>query len=65
MLATMQGFRELFEGNNPIKKWVRDIGLSLADSLPGVKPKLLEQAMGLSDLPEWLKHKNSVSAEKI
>ncbi|WP_273801923.1 FAD-dependent 2-octaprenylphenol hydroxylase [Proteus vulgaris] len=65
MLASMQGFRELFAGNNPVKKLVRDIGLSLADSLPGVKPKLLEQAMGLSDLPEWLSDKNFTSVEKI
>ena len=55
MLAGMQGFRELFNGNNPAKKLLRDIGLSLADSLPGVKPRLLKQAMGLNDLPEWLK----------
>lgn len=55
MLAGMQGFRELFNGNNPAKKLLRDIGMSLADSLPGVKPRLLKQAMGLNDLPEWLK----------
>lgn len=55
MLAGMQGFRELFNGNNPAKKLLRDIGLSLADNLPGVKPRLLKQAMGLNDLPEWLR----------
>ncbi|WP_067708882.1 FAD-dependent 2-octaprenylphenol hydroxylase [Erwinia sp. ErVv1] len=55
MLAGMQGFRELFDGNNPAKKLLRDIGLSLADNLPGVKPRLLKQAMGLNDLPEWLR----------
>jgi len=54
MLAGMQGFRELFDGNHPAKKLLRDIGLRLSDSLPGVKPKLLRQAMGLNDLPEWL-----------
>ncbi|STQ43072.1 oxidoreductase [Ewingella americana] len=54
MLAGMQGFRELFNGDNPAKKLLRDIGLTLADSLPGVKPKLVRQAMGLNDLPEWL-----------
>ena len=57
MLAGMQGFRELFAGNNPAKKLLRDIGLTLADSLPGVKPKLLRQAMGLNDLPEYLQTK--------
>ena len=55
MLAGMQGFRELFDGNNPLKKLVRDVGLVLADRLPGVKPTLLKQAMGLHDLPEWLR----------
>lgn len=54
MLAGMQGFRELFDGNNPAKKMVRDIGLRLANHLPGVKPRLLKQAMGLNDLPDWL-----------
>ena len=55
MLAGMQGFRELFAGTNPAKKLLRDIGLKLADTLPGVKPQLLRQAMGLNDLPDWLR----------
>lgn len=54
MLANMQGFRELFAGNNPLQKWLRDIGLSLTDKLPGVKLKLLRRAMGLDDIPDWL-----------
>lgn len=55
MLASMQGFRELFAGNNPAKKLLRDVGLKLANTLPGVKPKLVRQAMGLDDLPSWLR----------
>lgn len=55
MLAGMQGFRELFAGNNPAKKLLRDVGLKLADTLPGVKPQLIRQALGLNDLPEWLR----------
>ncbi|ENV3818826.1 FAD-dependent 2-octaprenylphenol hydroxylase [Escherichia coli] len=55
MLAGMQGFRDLFSGTNPSKKLLRDIGLKLADTLPGVKPQLIRQAMGLNDLPEWLR----------
>ncbi|MGE9811993.1 FAD-dependent 2-octaprenylphenol hydroxylase [Escherichia coli] len=54
MLAGMQGFRDLFSGTNLAKKLLRDIGLKLADTLPGVKPQLIRQAMGLNDLPEWL-----------
>lgn len=55
MLAGMQGFHDLFAGVNPAKKLLRDIGLKLADTLPGVKPQLIRQAMGLNDLPEWLR----------
>ncbi|EMN8033369.1 FAD-dependent 2-octaprenylphenol hydroxylase [Escherichia coli] len=55
MLAGMQGFRDLFSGTNPVKKLLRDIGLKLADTLPSVKPQLIRQAMGLNDLPEWLR----------
>ncbi|PIJ48991.1 FAD-dependent 2-octaprenylphenol hydroxylase [Erwinia sp. OLTSP20] len=55
MLAAMQGFRELFAGENPAKKLLRDLGLTLADKLPGVKPQLVKQARGLHDLPDWLR----------
>lgn len=55
MLAGMQGFRDFFAGDNPGKKLLRDIGLKLADTLPGVKPQLIRQAMGLNDLPDWLR----------
>ncbi|MGK2946289.1 MAG: FAD-dependent 2-octaprenylphenol hydroxylase [Candidatus Malihini olakiniferum] len=54
MLASMQVFRELFNGENPAKKLLRDIGLTLANRLPGIKMVLVRQAMGLNDLPEWL-----------
>ena len=55
MLAGMQGFRELFAGSHPAKKLMRDIGLKLADTLPGVKLRLIRQAMGLHDLPDWVR----------
>lgn len=54
MLAAMQSFRQLFDGVNPAKKLFRDIGLSLADRLPGVKPLFVHQATGLDKLPDWL-----------
>ncbi|XOD70120.1 MAG: FAD-dependent 2-octaprenylphenol hydroxylase [Sodalis sp. (in: enterobacteria)] len=54
MLASMQGFLELFAGQHPLKKWVRAAGLRLADTLPGVKAHLIKQAIGLNDLPDWL-----------
>ncbi len=34
MLAGMQGFREMFSGSHPAKKFLRDVGLKLADTLP-------------------------------
>lgn len=55
MLGEMQGFRELFAGTHPVKKLLRDVGMVMADKLPGVKPVLVRQAMGLNDLPEWLR----------
>ncbi|WP_304169761.1 FAD-dependent 2-octaprenylphenol hydroxylase, partial [Lonsdalea britannica] len=54
MLASMQGFRDLFAGSHPAKKLLRDVGLKLADTLPGIKPTLVRQAMGFHDMPEWL-----------
>ncbi|MEW9797263.1 FAD-dependent monooxygenase [Alteromonas sp. CYL-A6] len=47
MIAAMDGFKTLFDGDDPLKKLVRGIGLAAADSLPGVKEKLVAQAMGL------------------
>ncbi len=39
MQAAMQGFKELFDGSNPVKKLVRGIGLSAVSYLPGPKTK--------------------------
>lgn len=55
MLTAMQGLYSLFAGSQPAKKLLRDIGMTLVDKLPGVKAPLLRQAMGLQDLPEWLR----------
>lgn len=55
MLAGMQGFRDMFSGSHPAKKLLRDIGLKLAETVPGMKPQLIRQAMGLNDLPVWLR----------
>lgn len=55
MLAGMQGFRELFAGAHPAKKLLRDIGLKLADTLPGAKAPLIRKAIGLDTLPAWLR----------
>lgn len=47
MIAAMQGFRDLFSGENPAKKLVRGIGLSLAGQLPGAKDEIMKRALGL------------------
>ncbi|UCQ11825.1 FAD-dependent 2-octaprenylphenol hydroxylase [Edwardsiella tarda] len=59
MLAAMQGFHDLFAGANPAKKLLRDVGLTLADRLPGIKPQLVRHAMGLVDLPALLQARDN------
>ncbi|UVK77590.1 MAG: 2-octaprenylphenol hydroxylase [Sodalis sp. Fse] len=58
MLASMQVFRTLFDGKHPLKKWLRSAGLRLADTLPGVKPRFIRQAIGLNDMAAWLAAKS-------
>ncbi|AHG79124.1 FAD-dependent monooxygenase [Mannheimia varigena USDA-ARS-USMARC-1388] len=47
LLATMEGLKELFNGNNPIKKLIRGVGLSMTNQLPFVKKLLIQQAIYL------------------
>ena len=46
MVSAMDGFKLLFEGNNPLKKMVRGVGLVTTDNIPVLKQKLISQAMG-------------------
>lgn len=56
MIASMQGFKELFSGTNPIKKLVRGIGMSLTNELKPMKDECLKRALGLSGrLPKMAK----------
>ena len=52
-LATMEGFKRLFSGNDPLKKLIRGTGMKLAEySVPLMKP-LLSKALGTGgELPE-------------
>ncbi|EGU41263.1 FAD-dependent 2-octaprenylphenol hydroxylase [Vibrio scophthalmi] len=60
MIAAMQGFRDLFAGDNPAKKLVRGIGMQLVGQLPGAKDELLKRALGLKgDLPNLAKYPQS------
>ncbi|RAJ95405.1 UbiH/UbiF/VisC/COQ6 family ubiquinone biosynthesis hydroxylase [Aliidiomarina maris] len=43
-IATMEGFHQLFRGNNPLVKAVRGLGLKLVDKQPLLKQFFLQQA---------------------
>ncbi|MGL5251246.1 MAG: FAD-dependent monooxygenase [Enterovibrio sp.] len=52
MIAAMQGFHLLFQGDSAGKKLLRGVGLLATDKLPFVKEKLMQQALGLcGELP--------------
>lgn len=58
MIASMQAFKELFEGNDPFKKLIRGMGMNLTSALPGVKNEVMRHALGLKgDLPVLAKSK--------
>ncbi|PSW04738.1 FAD-dependent 2-octaprenylphenol hydroxylase [Photobacterium lipolyticum] len=57
MITAMQAFRDVFDGSNPAKKLVRDLGMLIADKAPGVKDEFMRRALGLSgELPELAKY---------
>lgn len=47
MIAAMEGFKQLFGGDDPLKKLIRGVGLKATDALPGIKERWVAQAMGL------------------
>ncbi len=56
MIAAMEGFKQLFSGDNPLKKLVRDVGLVAVDKVKPVKEVFVRHAMGLTDdLPDLAK----------
>lgn len=58
MIASMQSFKALFSGSNPIKKLVRGIGMSLTNEVTPVKDECLKRALGLSGRqPKMAQHK--------
>lgn len=53
MIAAMQGFRDLFAGQNPLKKLLRGVGMTVAGKLPGAKGEIMQYALGLKgELPD-------------
>ena len=47
MIAAMDGFKFLFDGNDPFKRLLRGIGLSATDRLGTIKNAFVSHAMGL------------------
>lgn len=47
MIAAMDGFKLLFDGNDPIKKLIRGIGLAATDKVSVIKQAFVSHAMGL------------------
>lgn len=46
MIAAMEGFKRLFSGQNGFKKFVRGLGLTVANHSPMMKEKMIKHAMG-------------------
>ena len=46
VIATMESFKQLFDGNHPLKKLVRNTGLAGANKIPMIKRFFMHQAMG-------------------
>ncbi|MEH0742112.1 FAD-dependent 2-octaprenylphenol hydroxylase [Vibrio cholerae] len=64
MIAAMQGFKDLFSGDNPAKKLVRGIGMSLLGQLPGAKDEVMKRALGLKgNLPELAKRARTLQPD--
>jgi 2-octaprenylphenol hydroxylase len=52
MIAVMETFKRLFSGRQPVKKLLRDLGLSAVNHIPLAKKTIIKQAMGLTgELP--------------
>ncbi|MGO2342831.1 FAD-dependent 2-octaprenylphenol hydroxylase [Vibrio litoralis] len=48
IIAAMQGFKDLFEGENPAKKLVRGLGMQFIGQLPGMKEEMMKRALGIT-----------------
>ncbi|MCP4321359.1 MAG: FAD-dependent 2-octaprenylphenol hydroxylase, partial [Alteromonadales bacterium] len=58
MVASMELLKQLFHGDNPVQKTVRDLALIFADNVSPLKKQFIKQAMGLSgELPTMLSSK--------
>lgn len=55
-IVAMAGLKNLFDGNHPIKKLIRGVGLKLTDKAGPIKRRITEQAVGMQgELPTLAK----------
>lgn len=47
MIAAMDGFKLLFDGDDPLKKLIRGVGLAATDKVGAIKQAFVSHAMGL------------------
>jgi 2-octaprenylphenol hydroxylase len=47
MIAAMDGFKFLFDGDDPLKKLIRGVGLAATDKVGAIKQAFVSHAMGL------------------
>lgn len=53
MLTAMQGFKDLFAGEDPVKKLFRGMGMTMINQFSGSKNEFMKRALGLTgELPE-------------
>jgi 2-octaprenylphenol hydroxylase len=56
MIASMELLKQVFQGDNPIQKVIRDMALTFSDQVSPLKKQFIKQAMGLSgELPNIAK----------
>ncbi|MDN2662661.1 FAD-dependent monooxygenase [Psychromonas sp. 14N.309.X.WAT.B.A12] len=48
MIASMELLKQLFDGDNPVKKVLRDAALLIADTISPLKKQFIKQAMGVN-----------------
>ena len=62
-ILAMSSLKNLFDGDNPIKKLIRGVGLSLTNMTGPVKRKITKQAVGLDgELPSLAKRTHDYSS---
>ena len=60
-IAAMAGLKHLFDGQNPVKKLIRGVGLALTNQTPVVKHQIIRHAMGVAgELPNLARAKDPI-----